>query len=335
MMKKRWILLVCYILVVLLPYLIVTFFVDKDGLGLEPYDEQQENEEDIKNQTIKLYMTESDKVIDISCFDYICAVVSGEMQANYEPEALKAQAVAAFTYMVNRMNYVLDNPESDIGHKGAYVCDDYNHCLAYLPKDEAEQRWGEAWFNKYYSNIENAVGEVLGKVITYDGQPINAVFHSISNGNTESAKEVWGSDIAYLQSVASEQDNSAAGYKSTVSFTHDEFKEIVENDMGITLPDDPAAWIGQPQKSSAGTVSKINIGGTEVEGTYVRKMLSLRSASFDVENKSENIIFTVYGYGHDVGMSQYGANEMAKEGKNYQEILLHYYKDTKIEDFKF
>lgn len=288
----------------------------------------------IFDMDITLYRTKTDKVETVKCYEYICAVVSGEMQANYNAEALKAQTVAAFTYLINKMNYVLENPDSDIGHKGAYVCDDYTHCKAYLEKQDALKKWGDEWYEKYYPNIENAVTESLGKIITYEGLPINAVFHAISNGKTCSAAEVWGTDVPYLQSVESLADKTANDYETTASFSHDQFSQILYDELGVVLPDDYSGWLGESKLCDSGMVDEITIASTVYSGTLIRQMFSLRSSTFEMSVTDTDVIFTVRGYGHGAGMSQYGANEMAKKGNSYEQILTYYYTGTKIEDYK-
>ena len=331
MRKYRYLMFILFVLMIAVPYITVFFF--GGGKKTMPHtDDPVKNE--IFDMEISLYRTKTKKVETMSCYDYICAVVAGEMQANYNEEALKAQTVAAFTYMINKMNYVKQNPDSDIGHNGAYVCDDYAHCKAYLEKQDALKKWGSEWYEKYYPNIENAVKESLGKIITYDGLPINAVFHAISNGKTCSAYEVWGTDVPYLQSVECEADKTANDYESKVSFTHEQFADILYKELGVVLPNDYKTWLGEIKTCDSGMVGEIVIADTAYAGTHIRKMFSLRSSSFDMKVTDDGVDFTVRGYGHGVGMSQYGANEMAKKGSTYEEILKHFYKDVKIEDYK-
>ena len=295
---------------------------------------QEKDKDDIFNMEITLYRTKSQKVEKIKCYDYICAVVAGEMPASYNCEALKAQTVAAFTYLINKMNYVNQNPDSDIGHNGAYVCDDYTHCKAYLERQNAIKKWGRSWYEKYYPNIENAVLESLGRIITYNGTPINAVFHALSNGVTCSAKDVWGTDVPYLQSVDSSDDKKAPDYESRVVLTHDQFSEKLYSELGVVMPQDSSEWLGDIKMCDSGMVDEITIGQTAYPGTLIRKLFSLRSASFSVEINDKEVIFTSYGYGHGVGMSQYGADKMAEKGALCDEILKHYYSGVDIEDYK-
>ena len=330
MRKYRIMAIVMLLAMIFVPYFTVLIF---GGKKTAPRTDDTEKNE-IFDMEITLYRTKTNKVETVKCYDYICSVVAGEMQANYDIEALKAQAVAAFTYMVSKMNYVRENPDSDIGHNGAYVCDDYTHCKAYLEKEDALKKWGDEWYEKYYPNIENAVSESLGKIITYNGTPINAVFHAISNGKTCSAAEVWGTDVPYLQSVDCQTDKTANDYESKASFTHEQFADILYDELGVLLPNDYETWLGDVKICDSGMVEEIVIADTAYAGTLIRTLFSLRSSTFDMQITDTDVIFTVYGYGHGVGMSQYGANEMAKSGSTYEEILTYFYKGTKIEDYK-
>lgn len=328
MRSLKWYMLCIFLSVLIIP-LVFSTFLKNNSSYIAPNPKMQ----DVFDMQITLYRTSSNTVETLSCYDYICGVVTGEMPASYNIEALKAQTVAAFTYMINKIEYQKANPDADLGHNGAYMCDDYNHCKAYLPYVEAVKKWGESYKNMY-TQIENAVSASLGKVITYNGRPINAVFHSISGGKTCNAYEIWGSDIEYLKSVDSECDKTADGYKSQVTLSCAEFSNIFYEQLGIILPTDSSDWIGDITRFDSGTVDKILIFGTEYSGTYIRKLFSLRSSNFEITRGDDSIVFTVYGYGHGVGMSQNGANEMAKTGKEYTEILKHYYTGVKIEDYK-
>jgi len=205
----KWYALALFLTMLVVPAVMYTLFFEDNT----PTPPQNTAASDMQ---ITLYRKNSDSVETLDCYSYICGVVAAEMPASFEPEALKAQTVAAFTYMLNKINH-------DPSHKdGAFLCDDYNHCKAYLSEDELVSLWGESYYNKSYIKIKNAVSSSLGKVITYDGSPINAVFHNISGGTTASALEVWGSDIPYLQSVPCESDKDCDGYKSSKSLTTSE-----------------------------------------------------------------------------------------------------------------
>lgn len=283
---------------------------------------------------VKLYRTASKKTESIPLRQYLCGVVAAEMQADSEMEALKAQAVAACSYMIYRYEYQKQTPDAEGAHPDAYVCDDFTHCKGYLSEKEASKRWGRDWYEKNYPRIQAAVNQVYGQVITYDGKPVNAVFHAISSGTTESAENVWGADIPYLQSVESAADTTAAGYESTPTFTLKETKKVL-TELSLTPGDRPEEWFEAPQLDSAGSVESIKICGKSFSGTQIRQAFSLRSTAFTVTYREEKFIFTVHGYGHQVGMSQYGACSLAAEGKNYTEILKHYYSGVKIQSYTF
>lgn len=283
----------------------------------------------VADMEIKLYLHKSDKVETVNAYDYIRGVLFAEMPADFEPEALKAQSVAAFTYTVNKMEYVINNPDSDVGHKGGYVCDNSNHCKAYIPIEEVKKRFSDSDIDK----ISSAVSETLGEVITYDGKPITAVFHSISAGKTASALEVWGSELPYLKSVPCQDDEKCPDFKSTVAFTKKEFADIMQDSLSVTLPADINSWIGEIKYFDSGYINTVSIGGTAYSGSYLRQLFSLRSSSFKIKIKDQTVVFTVSGYGHGAGMSQNGANEMAKKGNSYKQILKYFYTDTSIQDY--
>lgn len=283
---------------------------------------------------VKLYRHETKKIDEIPLKEYLCGVVAGEMQANYEREALKAQAVAACTYTMYRYEYLNKNKTIDNGHPGAYVCDNYAHCKSYISREQAKERWGKEWFEKYYPNIEAAVNQVYGQVITYDNKVINAVFHAISSGTTEPAKNVWGSEIPYLLSVDSSVDTTANGYETSSTFSTTEVKKKLA-EISVEVNGDAANWFSSPTLDSAGSVATVTVGGKSISGTQMRSLFGLRSTAFSISANSQSVTFTVRGYGHQVGMSQNGANEMAKQGKSYTEILQHYYSGVEIQGYKF
>ncbi len=305
------------LITVLLVPIIMYVIVGENKVQIPDADRQE-----IFDMQISLYRKDAGKVETLSAYDYIRGVVAAEMSCDFEKEALKAQAVAAFTYMVNKMNY---EPSSE--HDGAYMCDDYNHCKAYMPINDAKKKLGGG-----FNNITDAVFSTFGQTVTYNGTPINAVFHSTSCGMTASALEVWGSDIPYLQSVECASDMSQKNYETKVIISKKEFANTFYEQLGVRLDGDD--WIGNISYYPSGYVEKIIIDGTEYDGTYIRSLFSLRSAAFDVSLSGDNVVFIVRGYGHGCGMSQNGANSMAKNGSDYKQILSHFYKDTELSDYK-
>ncbi|MGN1403380.1 MAG: stage II sporulation protein D [Ruminococcus sp.] len=275
----------------------------------------------------------SGKVEEISVREYLIGAVCAEMPATFEPEALKAQAVAAHTYAERQHLLELNDPTPAL--YGADFSNDSSQYQAYFTENQAKQYYGEN-FESCYSKISDAVDEVLPYLLEYEGTPIIAAFCSMSSGTTESAETVWGSRVDYLVSVESSADTTAPRYLETKEMETDEFREIVSAALPDAVwDDDPAKWIQLGDTSEAGTVLTVTVGGQELTGQEFRELLELRSAAFTVEYADGKLTFTTRGYGHGVGMSQYGANAMAKDGAGWQEILAHYYPGTEITEGTF
>lgn len=281
------------------------------------------NEKEVSKETIDVLFSEENVVRKMNLEEYLCGVVAAEMPASFETEALKAQAVAARSYAIHRKI----NPSPD--HPDSAVCTDYTHCKAYKNKSELTEMWGKD--SKLYSEkIKNAVFSTGGEIITYNGEAALAVFHSQSgNGRTESSKDVWGGDIPYLVSVESHGEEQAPNFYSTVTVTFDEFRDKIKNENPSAQLSSPSD-IGEIEKSDGGSVKNITIGKIKISGKDIRRIFGLRSSCFSIEADETKVTFEVSGYGHGVGMSQYGANAMAKEGCDYKTILSHYYTGTQI-----
>ena len=263
-------------------------------------------------------------VEELTLEDYLWGVVAAEMPASFEPEALKAQAAAARTYTIRLQSAVTPK------HENAQLCDDSTCCQAYVERKAAEARWG-LQAGVFGEKITNAVSETDGLGVLYDGKPIQAVFFSSAAGSTVDAVEVWGSAVDYLKSVDSPEGDEVPNYRSQVSLTVQEVKDRVMNAYpGADLSGEPSTWFGVPEYSAGGSVAAIRVGGIELTGQQVRVLFELRSAAFTVSLQGDQFLFAVTGYGHGVGMSQYGANAMAKEGANYKEILTWYYTGTEV-----
>lgn len=270
---------------------------------------------------ISVFNPADDSVTKMSMRDYCVGVVAAEMPASYEPEALKAQALASITYA----QYTKDNADGENGDIAA----DSSVNQGYLTVDEMKERWGDS-FNEYYEKICNAVDAVANYRIYYDSKPINALYHAISSGKTEDARVLWGDDIPYLKSEDSSSDELSPRYSVTTAFTPEQFKEHCASLDGVKLDENEENWLSDIKKSDAGTVVSVKIGGVSFTGAQVRKAFDLRSPSFDAEYDNGHFVFKTYGYGHGVGMSQYGANCMAANGAKYNEIIAHYYKGVSI-----
>ena len=251
--------------------------------------------------------------------DYLWCVVAAEMPASFEEEALKAQAVAARTYAMRRMA----NPPD--AHPDAAVCTDHTCCQAYITPEAAAANWGE-WAAYYTAKLRNAVSGTDGVVALYDGALIDAVFFSSAAGRTVDAVEVWGNAVPYLTGVDSPEGEEVPNWRSTVTVTPQEFRQTFQAaHPEAVLEGDPSGWFGTPELDSAGGVRSLTVGGITVSGGEMRTLFSLRSTHFTISATEAEITFSVTGYGHGVGMSQYGANALAKEGKTYEEILQWYY----------
>jgi len=270
-----------------------------------------------------------DTVVTLPQREFLIRTLAMEMPALYHEEALKAQAVAAYTYYTRRREQQAAKADPDL--KGADFVTPHSSFPQDYTEEKLRERWGDQ-YDAYYQKLCAAVDAVAGQVITYDGELIDACFHAVSNGTTEDAAAVWGASVPYLQAVASAGDTTASGYASERTLTPDEVKAALTA-AGVTanLPADPAAWFGTPTLSAAGTVSSQPIGDATLPGTKVRQIFGLRSATFTVTYADGQFTFAVKGYGHGVGMSQYGADYLARQGYTYQQILEHYYTNVKIE----
>ncbi len=257
--------------------------------------------------------------------DYLWSVVAAEMPAAFGSEALKAQAVTARTYTAWKMS------AGEEKHPQADVCTDINCCQAYTTREEAGVNWGSG-AGVYTEKVRAAVADTNGQIMTYEGAPIQAVFFSSANGSTEDAVAVWGNAVPYLVGVESPEGDDVPNYRTQVTLSKQEFKDIfLAAYPGADLSGETAKWFGKPVLTDSGRVERLSIGGIDVKGTVVRSLFGLRSAGFTVEAKEESVTFHVTGYGHGVGLSQYGAREMAKQGKTYEEILKWYYTGVEIE----
>lgn len=273
----------------------------------------------------------SGKVEEISVRDYVIGAVCAEMPATFEPEALKAQAVAAHTYAERQHRIEQEHPTAELN--GADFSNDSSQYQACFTENQARHYYGEN-FEASYAKICDAVDAVLPYVLEYEGEPIIAAFCSMSSGTTESAENVWGSTVDYLISVDSTADTDAPRYLDVVSFSPEELRTAAESALSeADWNGAPETWIQIGTCSEAGTVQEVTIGGQTCTGQQLREILGLRSAAFTAEYADGKFTFTTRGYGHGVGMSQYGANAMAKKGSSWSEILAHYYPGTTICEF--
>ena len=248
----------------------------------------------------------------------------GSVTSKEVSEALKAQTVAARTYCLYQRS-------GGDKHPGADVCGDYTCCQAYLTREQAAQSWGgEA--GRYTDKISAAVRDTDGLLCLYNGAPIDAVFFSSTEGRTADAAEVWGATVPYLVPVDSPEGEEVPNYHSTVTLTAEEVKSLAAGaGLGCDLSGEPSAWFANLTRTASGRVDSVELGGVSLSGGAARSLFSLRSASFDISLADGAFTFSVTGYGHGVGMSQYGANAMAKEGSGWQDILSHYYTGAQLQ----
>lgn len=262
-------------------------------------------------------------VVTMTLADYLVGVVAAEMPATFEPEAISAQVVAARTYTMHKM--LVDR---EINHPEADVCTDIACCKAYQDDDALSEKWGDS-YSAYIEKIVSAVKETDGVYMQYEGEPILAVFHSSSAGKTETSGNVWGKDLPYLTVVDTPEDGETVpNYITEVRVSQEDFASTVYESLdGLEVYGEPEEWITDTQYDESGRLENLYICGISVPGTKLREMFELRSTAVEIYYGDGEFVFTVTGYGHGVGMSQYGANSLAAEGKSYKDILNWYYKD--------
>lgn len=266
----------------------------------------------------------------VSVRDYVIGAVCAEMPATFEPEALKAQAVAAHTYAERQRRSEAQSPTAELS--GADFSNDSRHYQAFYTLDQIKGFYGDS-FDVYYPKVEAAVDAVLEEILCYQDAPIIAAFHSLSTGVTEDAAQVWGSAVPYLVPVDSPADCEAPKYREEVTLTADVVKEkLLTAVPELKLSDQPGDWFGEAKRTDSGTVCTMQVGDQSLGGQTLRGAFGLRSAAFTLSLEGDSFTFVTKGYGHCVGMSQYGANAMAAEGSSYADILAHYYPGTELKD---
>ena len=269
---------------------------------------------------------DTNEIEEIKLDEYLLGVVSAEMPVDFELEALKAQAVVARTYTMYK---IATNQKK---HGEADICDSSACCQAWISKENRFSRWDEDKRESNWNKITEAVNGTIGQIITYNGEPINAFFHSNSGGTTEIPLHVWGgSGYPYLQVVQTSGEENYAQYSSEVELTRDEvINKIKEKHSEIQINWEDINSIQILEHTESGRVKTIKFGNVNLSGVETRTLFGLRSANFTVEIKENSVRFAVKGYGHGVGLSQTGSDSFAKQGKNYQEIINHYYKGIEI-----
>lgn len=318
MIRKHLIVsLICIICTLVLPIYAIDFDKSKPQNTREivathtlPYKQTDES-----TQTVKIYMSETKKVQKITLKEYLVGVVLCEMDGTFPNEALKAQIIASHTMLEWRKRENKD--------KNYDITDDYTLDQGYFTHEQRKNKYG-AECNSLENRAGKLVDAVHDKLIYCDGEIICAVYHAISGGKTENAKDIWGGQYKYLQSVDSASDIFEKNYLTSVSVSKNEFFKK------LNLKRKDKISITNIKKTGSKSVKTININGKKFTGEKIRSIFSLRSMNFDITVEKNNVIFTVRGYGHGVGMSQRGAAALANKGKGFEQILLYYYKNCEI-----
>ena len=332
-MKKILIYLLSFILICfVIPAILTRRTVDtiaQDNTNTENEQVQQKAEGEQNYQyskygTITLLHKKTGNTEQVNIDDYLCNVVSAEMPADFEIEALKAQVIVARTYTI----YKILNKK----HENADICDDSTCCQAWISKEDRLARWEESKRENNWQKINDCINSTKGKIITYNNQPINAFFHSNSGGVTEIPVNVWGgTGYPYLQSVETSGEDAYNQYASEVTFTQEELINKLKqkySDISIDFSNENEIKILEYTESTR--VKTVKFGNHEISGVETRTLLGLKSTNFEITKDGDNIKFSVKGYGHGVGMSQTGADSMAKQGSTAEDIIKHFYAGVEI-----
>ena len=280
----------------------------------------------------KILDTSSGKIVTVDEREFCCGALGYEMAPLYETEALKAQCVACYTHFCLLREKQLSDPDPNL--KGADLSADLSKNQIWLSDDAMKKKWGNL-YERSRERIDKAVDECYGEVLCNDkGELIDASYFALSSGNTENAKDIFGFDSPYLRAVPSPFDLNAPDQTSETTVSADDLcSALTALNKDFKLPDEDGGRIGNSERTQSGTVLKISIGGQEFSGAEIRKALDLRSANFDIRDEGDSFVITTKGYGHGVGLSQYGANALAQQGSDYREILHHYYGSASIESY--
>ena len=291
-------------LIILIPYLVVNIIITTDQINFKS----------MESKVIRVKDVKENKIIKVPFEEYIKGVLAGEMPASFELEALKAQAVAARSYVLVQAEKNKDKDYDVVNTTDNQV---------YQTDEALKEKWKNDYNNKI-NKIKRAVSETKSQYLSYNGKVVEALFFSTSTGKTENSEEVFSSKVPYLRSVSSTWDTSSPVFEDTAKFTLEDFYKKLE------LPYNDKISIEIIQTTSTGRIKTIKINEQELSGREVAKKLSLRSNYFTITQNNQNVTITTKGFGHGVGMSQYGALGMAKEGYTYDKILKHYYQGVEI-----
>ena len=273
---------------------------------------------------LTVYNTASQKTEYVNIEEYLPGVLAAEMPASYESEALKAQAVAARSYIFYKLDTI--SPE----HPEAAVCDNPNHCKAHISKSDAKARWPRADADRYWNKLVDATGATHGEYMVCGDEVVEAFFFAQCGGRTENSEDVWGESRPYLKSVESPENYSLQSNLSTKELTFLDFRKLLNKHNPKIAVSNSAPVINEISRTEGQSVKTVTIDNIAFTGREIRTIFDLKSANFTITLSQNSLVFSVIGYGHGVGMSQSGANEMAKNGEKYTEILSHYYTNIQI-----
>ncbi len=337
-MKKSFIFVssLCF-LIALVSILGSLMFYDgkQDDIIKNEYEENNKTKQiiyekvNLDSPTINIYNHIEGKTQKMDIEQYLYGVLSSEMPSTFNEQALKAQALAARTYVI----YKLEN-NITAGHSGATVCTDSTHCQAYKSYEDLKQAKGNEWIKNDYLKIKKAVDDTKGQIIVYEDRPILPLYFSTSSGKTENSEDVFTTQYPYLVSVDSENETQSPRYLNTYSLTNNQFIKYIKSkypQINISQEnlDDQIKILDRTQ---SGSVKNIEVGNIKISGIDMRKTLNLNSTNFTIECEDNKVNFTTKGYGHGVGMSQWGAQTMSQNGYNYDDIIFHYYTGVNIKD---
>ncbi|MFZ7133036.1 MAG: stage II sporulation protein D [Eubacteriales bacterium] len=334
MRKFSSLIILLFIIMMVIPFIIIrSCEAIKNDQNPSIIDEEQNEEKEI---TVTVLNTSTNKAMTLTIDEYIKGVVAAEMPVNFHLEALKAQAIAARTYTLNKLEEFGGKPNSV--HPQYDLCTDYRHCQAWISKEDRLSAWSKSAELSSMNNIElwgkieEAVNSTKGMALVYNGELISPLYHSTSGGSTENSEDYFPSSMPYLRSVSSEYEEDSPYLSTTFEITVKDFTTTLkEKYPDIALNE--SRMLNNLEilsHTDGGKVGKIRIGNKVLTGREMRELLGLRSSEFTVEQSGSKLTFTVVGFGHGVGMSQYGADGMAKAGYTYEEILKHYYTGTEI-----
>lgn len=296
-----------------------------ENISIDVQNIEEQKDSNNSDKEIKLLHSKTGEVENVNIEEYLCNVVSAEMPASFETEALKAQAIVARTYTMFKLN--------NKKHDNADICDNSACCQAWISKENRLAKWEESKRDEYWQKICSVVQQTKGQVIMYNNEPINAFFHSNSGGTTEIPVNVWGgTNYPYLQVVETSGEEAYTQYASEVTIANtDIINKLKEKYQDISIDFSNVEDLKIVEHTESGRVKTVKFGNHKLSGVEVRSIFGLKSTNFEIlKIDNDHMQFKVKGYGHGVGMSQTGADSLAKQGKTAEEIIHHFYSNVNV-----